>query len=88
MKGCDGPSLDAGDKDSIGIVLMVLHEVAWCLLGGYRDQWHTLVRWLEPYNLGFLWLTLLIVTSSVTVSLLPLRFLLLLGCLATGPQET
>ena len=57
MEGGDGPSLDAGNKDSVGIVLVLLNKVPGSLLGGDGNQRHTLVSWLEPNNLGLVLVT-------------------------------
>ncbi len=85
MQRCNGPSLNAGNEDPVGVVLVVFDEIARRLLGWYGDQRHTLVGRLEPYNFRLFWLSLMLVSSRVPLSLLSFGFLLLLGCLAAGP---
>ena len=44
MEGCDRPSLNASNEDSIGIVLVLLNEVARSLFGGDSNQRNSLAR--------------------------------------------
>lgn len=87
MQRGDGPSLNACDKDAVGVVLVLLDEVTWGLLGGNGDQRHTLVCWLEPDNLRLV-LGLWLGATGVALASLSLSFLLLLGGLAAGTQES
>jgi hypothetical protein len=84
----DGPALYAGHKNSIRIILVLLNKVARRLLGGDSDEGDTLVRRLEPHNLGLLLLTGLRVASVATLTGSPLSLLLLLGSLAAGSEKT
>lgn len=81
MKGGDRPSLYASDKDTVGIVLVMFDEIAWSLFGWNSNQGYTLVSWLEPDNLWFVLLTILLVASRGTIAMLTLSLLLLFSCL-------
>lgn len=56
MKRRDGPSFDAGDKNAVRIILVVLNEITRCLFGWNSNEGDALISWFEPNNL---WLVLL-----------------------------
>jgi hypothetical protein len=87
MQRGDGPSLDACYEDAVGVVLVLLDEVARSLLGGNSNQWHALICWLEPDNLGLV-LSLWLGAARVALASLTLSLLLLLGGLAARAQES
>lgn len=66
---------------------MPLNEITRRLLGGNSDERNSFIGRLEPDNLWFLLLTVLLVTTS-SLAMMPLRLLLFLRCLATGSEET
>ena len=84
MEGGNGPTLDASNKDLVRVVLMLLHKITRSLLGGNSNQGNTLVGRLEPDNLRFFLLSV-VLTASTAITMLAFGFLLLLRSLATGP---
>jgi hypothetical protein len=88
MKGGDWPSLNAGNENTVSIILVLLDEVTWSLLGGNSDEGHTFVGRLEPHNLGLVLLSLLLVASIVSVSSLTFGFLFLFRGLTAWTEET
>ena len=81
-------TLDAGDKQLVGIRLRVLHEVRRRLLGGNGNEGNTLVSRLEPDDLGTLDGTLLGLLAGYPLALAALSLLLLLGSGRRGTQKT
>src|ERR1700677_3909726 len=88
MKRSNWPALDARNKDSVGVVLMLLDKVARGLLGRNGDKWYSLVRWLEPNNLWLVLVALGLLTAMSTIFRLAFSILLLFGCLTAGTQKT
>ncbi|KAJ8607307.1 hypothetical protein MRB53_040405 [Persea americana] len=83
MQGCDWPSLDAGNEDAIGVVLVPLDKVPGRLLGGNGNERDALIRGLEPDDLRLVLLTV-VVTTVASVSCLSLGFLLFFSSLAAS----
>ena len=83
MERCNGPTLDACNEDSVGVVLVLLHKISRSLLGGNGDKWYSLICWLEPDNLWLVLVALGLLTTMRTILGLALGVLLLLGCLTT-----
>lgn len=67
---------------------MLFNKVTRCLLCWDRDEWHTLVSRLEPNNLWFVRLSILLVTVRATIAVLTLGLLFLFCGLTAGPQES
>lgn len=83
MERRDRPSLDACDKDAVGIVLVLLYEISRGLFGWDGDERDALIGRLEPNDL---WLVLLAfrLTARMLAASLTLGLLLLFGSLAAG----
>lgn len=88
MKRSDGPALDASNENAIGIILMALDKVTGSLFSWDGNERHTLVGGLEPYDLWFILLAVLVMAARIAFTLLPLGLLFLFGSLAARPQQT
>jgi len=88
MKRSDGPALDASNKNTVSIILMAFHKVTGSLLSRDGNERHTFVGGLEPHDLWFILLAVLVMAARIAFTLLPLGFLFLLGSLAARPQQT
>ncbi len=86
MKRSDGPALDASNENTIGVILMALDKVTGSLLSWDGNERHAFVGGLEPYDLWFILLAVLVMTARIAFTLLPLGFLFLFGSLAARPQ--
>lgn len=77
MKGSDWPSFNACNKNTICVVLMPFNKIARSLLSRNGNERYTLISRLEPYNLGLVLLTVLLVSTRAAFSLLTFGFLFL-----------
>jgi hypothetical protein len=79
MEGANRMTLDAGDEQLVDIGFRVLNEIRGCLFGRNGDERDTLVRGLEPNDLGaFNWATTGFF-STITFTFTAFCLLLFLG---------
>ena len=83
---CTYMTLDAGNKQLVGICLRVLNEVGRSLLCGNSDEGNTLVSGFEPDDLGALDGTTRLI-ALVALPLTTLSLLLLLRGSRRRPEE-
>ena len=81
MKRGNRPSLDASNENGTCIILMFFNKVSWRLFSWNGNKWHTFIGGLEPYDLRFVWLPVLLVAARTTIAVLTFSFLLLFRCL-------
>lgn len=80
-------ALNACNEQFVGVSVRILNEVWWGLLGGDGNEGHTLVRWLEPDDLGAFNRATRFITT-VTLAFAPLRLLLLFGSSGRRTKQT